>query len=186
VPAAFITFLAFFITFVASILYLYKRDQKWDRLASCSVEIGVIFCTIVLVTGPIWAKPIWNVWWTWDPRLMTTLILWFIYLAYLMLRGVVREHQRANLCAVFGIIGFINVPLTFLAIRLWRSIHPVLITPGGMNISIPMQHTLMLAFAAFCLLFFFLLIIRVRLEKIRMKTETTIYLIKENNAHLGV
>ena len=186
VPAAFLAFLAFFITFVASILYLYKRDQKWDRLASCSVEIGVIFCTIVLVTGPIWAKPIWNVWWTWDPRLMTTLILWFIYLAYLMLRGVVREHQRANLCAVFGIIGFINVPLTFLAIRLWRSIHPVVITPRGMNISIPMQHTLMLAFAAFCLLFFFLLISRVRLERIRMKTETTIYLIKENNAHLGV
>jgi heme exporter protein C len=186
VPAAFIAFLAFFITFVASILYLYKRDQKWDQLASCSVEIGVIFCTIVLVTGPIWAKPIWNVWWTWDPRLMTTLILWFIYLAYLMLRGVVREHQQATLCAVFGIIGFINVPLTFLAIRLWRSIHPVLITPRGLNISIPMQLTLMLAFAAFCLLFFFLLISRIRLERIRMKTETTIYLIKYNNAQLGV
>jgi heme exporter protein C len=123
VPAAFLSFLAFFITFIASILYLIKRDLKWDRIASCSVEIGVIFCTIVLITGPIWAKPVWNVWWTWDPRLTTTLILWFIYLAYLMLRGVVRENQQANLSAVFGIIGFVNVPITFFCSPLFDAAH---------------------------------------------------------------
>lgn len=75
VPAAFLAFSAFFITFLASIVYLYKKDQKWDVIAYCSAEVGVLFCTIVLITGPIWAKPVWNVWWTWDPRLTTTLIL---------------------------------------------------------------------------------------------------------------
>jgi ABC-type transport system involved in cytochrome c biogenesis permease subunit len=82
VPSAFLAYLAFFITFVASILYLYRKDSKWDTVAHCAVETGVIFCAIVLITGPIWAKPIWNVWWTWDPRLTTTLILWFTYVAY--------------------------------------------------------------------------------------------------------
>jgi heme exporter protein C len=170
-PAAFLAYLGFFITFIASILYLYKRDPKWDAIAFCSAEIGVIFCTIVLITGPIWAKSVWNVWWTWDPRLTTTLLLWFIYISYLMLRGVVGENQRANFSAVFGIIGFVNVPITFLAIRLWRSIHPVLITSQGINISEPMKHTLALTFLAFCLLFFCLLKSRIKLEKMKMDAE---------------
>jgi len=183
VPAAFLAFLGFFITFIASILYLYKRDHKWDVIAFCSAEIGVIFCTIVLITGSIWAKPIWNVWWTWDPRLTTTLILWFIYVAYLMLRGVVRENQRANFSAVFGIIGFVNIPITFLAIRLWRSIHPVLITSQSINISAPMKHTLALTFLAFCLLFFSLLKSRIKLEKMRMDTEMISACFEDNFHH---
>ena len=161
---------AFFITFVASILYLFKKEHKWDIIASCAVEIGLTFCTIVLITGPIWAKPIWNVWWTWDPRLTTTLILWLTYVVYLMLRGVVRENQRSNFSAVFGIMGFVNVPITFFAIRLWRTIHPVVITAKGLNISVPMKHTLLLTFIAFGLLFFSLLISRIRLEKMRVNT----------------
>jgi len=171
VPSAFLAFFAFLITFATSILYLYKRDHKWDVIASCSVEIGAVFCTIVLITGPIWAKPIWNVWWTWDPRLTTTLILWFTYVAYLMLRRVVGENQRSNISAVFGIIGFINIPITFLAIRLWRTIHPVVITTRGLGISPPMKHTLILTFIAFSFLFFSLLICRIRLEKIKMNTK---------------
>ena len=171
VPAAFLAFFAFFITFLASIVYLYKKDRKWDVIAYCSAEIGVLFCTIVLITGPIWAKPVWNVWWTWDPRLTTTLILWFIYLAYLMLRGVVRENQRANLSAVFGIIGFANVPITFFAIRLWRTIHPVIITSEGINISKPMKYTLLLTFCAFFLFFLSLLKNRIKLERLKIKTE---------------
>jgi heme exporter protein C len=169
VPSAFLAFFAFFITFIASILYLYKRNYRWDIIASSSAEIGVIFCTIVLITGPIWAKPIWNVWWTWDPRLTTTLILWFIYVAYLMLRRVAGENQRSNFSAVFGIFGFINVPITFLAIRLWRTIHPLVITGKGISISMPMKHTLIIAFVAFFLLFFWLLINRIRLENMRLK-----------------
>ena len=171
VPAAFLAFSAFFITFLASIVYLYKKDQKWDVIAYCSAEVGVLFCTIVLITGPIWAKPVWNVWWTWDPRLTTTLILWFIYLAYLMLRGVVRENQRANLSAVFGIIGFANVPITFFAIRLWRTIHPVIITSEGINISKPMKYTLLLTFFAFFLFFLSLLKNRIKLERLKINTE---------------
>ena len=179
-PSAFIAFLAFFMTFVASILFLVKRDDKWDLIALCSTEIGVIFCTIVLVTGPIWAKPVWNVWWTWDPRLTTTLILWFIYVAYLMLRGVVSDDKKANFSAVFGIIGFVNVPLTFFAIRLWRSIHPVLITSRGIQISAPMKLTLALTFIAFCLLFVFLLNSRINLEKMKRETETIHALFEES------
>jgi heme exporter protein C len=168
VPSAFLAYLAFFITFIASIIYLYRKDSKWDTVAHCAVETGVIFCTIVLITGPIWAKPIWNVWWTWDPRLTTTLILWFTYVAYLMLRRSVKENQRANLAAVFGIIGFINVPITFFSIRLWRTIHPVIITSRGLNMSWPMKFSLIITFIAFCFLFSSLLISRIRLERLKM------------------
>jgi heme exporter protein C len=171
VPAAFLAYLAFFITFIASIFYLYRKDSKWDTVAHCAVETGVIFCTIVLITGPIWAKPIWNVWWTWDPRLTTTLILWFTYVAYLMLRRAVKENQRANLAAVFGIIGFLNVPITFFSIRLWRTIHPVVITSRGLNMSGPMKLSLIITFTAFCFLFFSMLISRIRLERLRMRIE---------------
>lgn len=168
VPSAFLAYLAFFITFIASIIYLLRKDSRWDTVAHCAVETGVIFCSIVLITGPIWAKPIWNVWWTWDPRLTTTLILWFTYVAYLMLRRSVKENQRANLSAVFGIIGFINVPITFFSIRLWRTIHPVVITSQGLNMSWPMKFSLILTFIAFCFLFISLLISRIRLERTRM------------------
>ena len=171
VPSAFLAYLAFFITFIASIIYLYRRDPKWDTVAHCAVETGVIFCTIVLITGPIWARPIWNVWWTWDPRLTTTLILWFTYVAYLMLRRSVKENRRANLAAVFGIIGFINVPITFFSIRLWRTIHPVVITSRGLNMSGPMKFSLIITFIAFCFLFFALLISRIRLERLKMNIE---------------
>ena len=171
VPSAFLAYLAFFITFIASIIYLYRKDPKWDTVAHCAVETGVIFCTIVLITGPIWARPIWNVWWTWDPRLTTTLILWFTYVAYLMLRRSVKENRRANLAAVFGIIGFINVPITFFSIRLWRTIHPVVITSRGLNMSGPMKFSLIITFIAFCFLFFSMLISRIRLERLKMNIE---------------
>jgi heme exporter protein C len=181
VPAAFLAYLAFFITFIASIFYLYRKDSKWDTVAHCAVETGVIFCTIVLITGPIWAKPIWNVWWTWDPRLTTTLILWFTYVAYLMLRWAVKENQRANLAAVFGIIGFINVPITFFSIRLWRTIHPVIITSRGLNMSWPMKLSLIITFIAFCFLFFSLLITRIRLERLKMRIAEINEIMDERN-----
>ncbi len=162
---AFLSFFAFFIVFMASILYLYKRDIRWDILAHSSAEVGVIFCSLVLITGPIWARPIWNVWWTWDPRLTTTLILWFMYVSYLMIRKLLSYgSQRSNIASVFGIISFINVPITFLVIRMWRSIHPVVIGTSGVHISTPMLKTLLISLGAFCLLFFLLLRIRIRLE----------------------
>ncbi|MFB0507722.1 MAG: cytochrome c biogenesis protein [Thermodesulfobacteriota bacterium] len=179
VSSAFLSFFAFFIVFVASILFLYRRDRKWDILAQSSAEIGVIFCTLVLITGPIWAKPIWNVWWTWDPRLTTTLILWFIYVSYLMLRKMAGEGQRATFTAVFGIIGFINVPITFFAIRIWRTIHPIVIRSSGINITSPMLNTLIITLVAFTLLFFHLLMARMRLERIREGYEEMRALLEE-------
>ena len=171
VPAAFLAYLAFLITFIASVIYLLRKDSKWDIIAHCAVETGVIYCTIVLITGPIWAKPVWNVWWTWDPRLTTTLILWFTYVAYLMLRRSVKENQRANLSAVFGIIGFVNVPITFFSIRLWRTIHPVIITSRGFNMSQPMKLSLIVTMIAFCFMFFSILISRIKLERIKLRIE---------------
>ncbi len=185
-PSALLAYLAFFITFIASIFYLYRKDPKWDTVAHCAVEIGVIFCTIVLVTGPIWAKPIWNVWWTWDPRLTTTLILWFTYVAYLMLRRSVKENRRANLAAVFGIIGFINVPLTFFSIRLWRTIHPVIITSRGLNMSWPMKFSLIITFIAFCFLFFSLLTSRIRLERLKMEIAEINEIMDDMNLAKGI
>ncbi len=186
VPSAFLAYLAFFITFIASIIYLYRKDPKWDTVAHCAVETGVIFCTIVLITGPIWARPIWNVWWTWDPRLTTTLILWFTYVAYLMLRRSVKENRRANLAAVFGIIGFINVPITFFSIRLWRTIHPVVITSRGLNMSWPMKFSLIITFIAFCFLFFALLISRIRLERLKMNIEEIKEIMDDMNIAKGI
>jgi heme exporter protein C len=167
ISSAFLSFFAFFIVFVASILYLYRRDRKWDILAQSSAEIGVICCTLVLITGPIWAKPVWNVWWTWDPRLTTTLILWFIYISYLMLRKMAGEGQKAAFAAVFGIAGFINVPITFFAIRIWRTIHPIVIRSSGVSITSPMLYTLIITLLAFILLYFHLLNARIRLERMR-------------------
>lgn len=167
VSSAFLSFFAFFIVFIASIFHLYGRDQKWDILAQSSAEIGIIFCTLVLITGPIWAKPVWNVWWTWDPRLTTTLILWFIYVSYLMIRKMAGEGQRATFSAVFGIVGFINVPITFFAIRIWRTIHPVVIRSSGISITSSMLNTLIITLVAFTLLYFYLLKTRIRLERMR-------------------
>ncbi len=186
VPSAFLAYLAFFITFIASIFYLYRKDPKWDTVAHCAVETGVIFCTIVLITGPIWARPIWNVWWTWDPRLTTTLILWFTYVAYLMLRRSVKENRRANLAAVFGIIGFINVPITFFSIRLWRTIHPVVITSQGLNMSGPMKFSLIITFIAFCFLFVALLMSRIRLERLKMNIEEIKEIMDDMNIAKGI
>jgi heme exporter protein C len=139
-----------------------------------------------LVTGPIWAKPTWNVWWTWDPRLTTTLILWFTYVAYLMLRRSVKENQRANLSAVFGIIGFINVPITFFSIRLWRTIHPVIITSRGLNMSGPMKLTLIITVIAFCFLFFSLLVSRIRLERLKMRIAEINEIMDDMNVTEGI
>lgn len=162
---AFLSFFAFFIVFVASIIYLLKKDDRWDILAHSSAEVGVIFCSLVLITGPIWARPVWNVWWTWDPRLTTTLILWFMYVAYLMIRKFLTSgSQSSNIASVFGIISFVNVPITFLAVRMWRTIHPVVIDTSGVHISPPMLMTLLVSLGAFCLLFILLLRTRIRLE----------------------
>ena len=125
VPIAVMSFLAFFLVFVASIAYLVKRNPAWDRLAQASAEVGVVFVTLALITGVIWARPVWGVWWTWEPRLTTTLILWLIYVAYLMVRAYASNpSQGARYSAVVGIVGFVDVPFVYYSVIWWRSIHP--------------------------------------------------------------
>ncbi len=167
VPVAWLALLSFIIVFIGSILYLRKRESKWDILAHSSAELGIIFTTLALITGSIWAKPIWGVWWTWDePRLISTLVLWLIYLAYLMVRSFAGEESRgARFAAVVGIIGFIDIPFVILATSLWRGMHPKLIIFEG-GIAPPMLLTLQVSIAAFTLLYFSLLGRRIELRKV--------------------
>jgi heme exporter protein C len=131
-PSAFLSFLAFFVVFVASLAYLITRRWHWDWVGVAAAEIGVLFCAAVLVTGPLWAKPVWGIWWTWDARLTTTLILFLIYVGYLLLRlYVIDAGRRARLAAVFGILGFLDVPIVYMANRWWRTQHPAPVIAGG-------------------------------------------------------
>lgn len=170
VASAWTGFLAFGVVFVCSILFLWKKKEIFDSWAKCSAEIGVLFTTLVLLTGPMWAKPIWNTYWTWDPRLTTTLILWLIYIGYLLLRNMIASPEKAaRISAVYGIIGFVDVPIVYLSIRLWRTMHPgyVLIMGGeSSGLDSRMFQVLMLSLAAFTFLFLTLLLIRVDLEKL--------------------
>ncbi len=150
--AAWVGMVGFVITFIAGIIYLVRPNQKWDWLGAASAEVGLLLSIIATVTGSIWARPAWNTWWTWDVRLTTYTITILIYIAYLFLRGAIEDPvRRARFSAVYGIVGFISVPLTFLSIRLWQSIHPVVIgtaTPtsqGGMDMAPVMAVVLVLA-----------------------------------------
>jgi len=164
VPVAWVSFLAFFVTFIFSILYLWKRQAKWDAIACASVEVGVIFTTLVLITGPIWAKPVWGIWWTWDARLTTSLVLWLIYIAYLLVRSLANEPDKAaRYGAVIGIVGFIDVPIVFLTVNLWRTQHPTAIIFEG-GLTTPMLMTLMVCIAAFTVLYVLLVIQSAKLK----------------------
>ncbi len=169
VSFAWTSFLAFFVTFAASIMYLVRKKRFWDIVASSSVELGVTFSLIILTTGPIWARPVWGAYWTWDPRLVTTLILLFIYAAYLMLRQAIEEEtKRGKYSAVLGIIGFFDVPIVYLSVNLWsRTIHPDVIKPEGAALDPEMLVTLYTALAAVTLFYLFVLLRRIRLEELR-------------------
>jgi heme exporter protein C len=165
VPVAWVSLLAFLVLFISSILFLWRKEAKWDWLARSSGEIGLIFNTLVLVTGSIWAKPAWGTWWTWDARLTTALMLWFIYLAYHLARALAPEEWRgARFAAVVGIAGFVDVPIVALAIVLWRTQHPgPVIFEGGLTGS--MMFTLMMSLFAFTVLYVLLLIYGTRLRQ---------------------
>ncbi len=139
VPIATTAYLAFAFVFVSSIMYLRTKKEKWDIRAASASEVGVMFAILTLITGSLWARSAWGEYWvTWDVRLNTSLVLFLIYLSYLMVRQSIDEpEKRARLSAVFGIVGFIGVPLSFLSIRLWNraTVHPVVIGPGGGGIS---------------------------------------------------
>jgi heme exporter protein C len=171
VPLAINTFVAFGTVALASVLFLWKGTRVWDRVAHAAGEVGMVLCTLVLTTGPIWAKPIWGTWWTWDARLTTTLILWLIYAAYLMLRSVSGPgEQGARYAAILGIVGAIDIPIINRSVYWWRTIHPAVITTreGGTGLTDPaMRLTLLTCMLAFFLLFVWL--VWIRNENLRLR-----------------
>ncbi|MFW5998550.1 MAG: cytochrome c biogenesis protein [Halanaerobiaceae bacterium] len=169
---AWIGFLAFFVVFVLSIVYLKYRNLWINHLALASAELGTIFITMVLISGSFWARSIWNTWWTWDPRLTTTLILWFIYMAYILIQSGGKKEKRRRFSAVYGIIAFINVPLVYFSIRWWRTIHPLVISrSGGINLTLKMAITLIFSLFAFNLLYIYLLNLRYSIIKLNFQIE---------------
>jgi heme exporter protein C len=170
VASAWTALLAYFLIFLGSVGYLWKRSSSADDFAHAAGEIGFVFCTCVLVTGPLWAKPVWGIWWTWDARLTLTFVLWLLFVAYLMLRRYVIDPGRAALlAAVVGIIGFVDVPIDYMAIRWWRTQHPQPVIAGGEGSGLDprMWVTLLVTWGAFLCLFSYLLRQHLRLAGLR-------------------
>jgi heme exporter protein C len=174
VPSAWTGLTAFFVSFVANILYVWRRQLKWDWLGVSCAEVGLAFTTVVLVTGPIWAHPVWGIWWTWSPRLTSTFILWLLYVAYLLLRTLIEEpDRRALLSALFGIFAFVDVPLVFGSIRWWRDQHPQPVVMGepGSGMDPIMLKVLLFSWLAMLALMTLLIFQRYRLEAMRSDLE---------------
>ena len=167
VSSAWVGFFAFFVTFVAGIGYLARGERRWDIVAVSSVEVGLTFITMTVITGSLWARPTWNTYWTWEPRLTISAVQLLIYVSYVMLRAAIESPERkARFAAVYGIVAFVTVPLSWFAIRWWRTIHPDVLTSGeGMALESPMVHTLMFSITAFTLLYATLMRQRMRLER---------------------
>src|SRR5205814_6719871 len=166
VPIAWIGMLAFGVLAVASIGYLWKKDERWDWLARASAEVGTIFITLALITGSIWGRTTWGTWWTWDARLTTTLILWFIYIGYMMLRSYMgRTPASARSGAVLAIVGVIDVPIIYESVNWWRTLHPQaeVGTAGALPPAVVL--TLMISLTTFTLLYSFLMIQLYQLQR---------------------
>jgi len=186
VPSAFMMYAGFTVCFVSSILYLSKKEKKYDIWALCGAEVGLLFCTLVLLTGPIWAKPIWGTWWTWDAQLTLTLTLWLIFVAYLMLHSYSDDSlQSAKFRAVLGIIGFLDMPLIHYATKLWRTHHPEVIRGEEFGLPIDMKIAFYFCVFTFLMLFLALLFKRVSIEKARDELESLKAEIRDRKTILG-
>ena len=165
------TFTAFGVVAVASLLYLWRGGRMWDRLGRCAAEIGLVFCSLGLVTGSIWARPIWGTWWTWDPRLTLTLVLWMIYATYLLLRNLSTDpNQGSTFAAILGVSGIVDLFLINRAVYWWRGIHPAVLVnqKGGSGLADPsMKVTLVICLLGFFLLFVWLLRLRMRAARLQ-------------------
>ena len=166
-PSAFIgLYVAFGIVAVAGVLYLWLRDERLDRIAASAAEVGVVYMTVVLISGPLWGKPIWGTWWTWDARLTLTLFIWFVFVGYLILRGAIDDPgTRARYSAVLGVLGALLVPFIHLSVYLFRTLHPmpILLKPERPSLPNDMLATFAMSFVSLTLLFFALLRARYRL-----------------------
>lgn len=175
VPAAWLAFLSFAITFGASAGWLWKRRPRLDRIAAASAEVGVFFTGLAITVGSVWGKPVWGVWWTWDPRLVTTAMMFFVYLGYLALRRATLDPAvRARRAAVFGLLAFAQVPIVHMSVIWWRALHqpPTVLRPGDPTIDHVMLAALLLNVVAFTLVFLVLLRSRMRLAADREALET--------------
>ena len=172
-PSAISSYIAFIVIFIASILYLKTSNQKWDIIALSSAEIALVFCTVTLITGALWGKAEWDKYWRWeDLRLVTYLILWLILCAYLGLRNSITEpEKRARLASVFGIIGFVGVPMSYFSMYIWRTLHPVVVSPGGGGLNEQMRTALIMAFITMLLLYSYILHKRIVIEELEHKIE---------------
>jgi heme exporter protein C len=173
VPSAWTAFLLFFANFIASVVYLIKRNAAADAIAAATAEVGVVFCTVVLITGPIWARPVWGIWWTWDARLTTTLVLWLIYVSYLVLRRYSTGSQTPILAATLAIFGFVDVPIVYMTIRWFRTQHPSPVIGGGQNSGLDpsMWPPLLWNWLAFSMLAIILVVARYRLQRMEEDVE---------------
>jgi heme exporter protein C len=169
VASAWIAALAFGVVFVGSIVYLVNRSMKWDALAGASAEVGLLFTTVVLVTGMLWGKAIWGVYWTWEPRLTSVLVLWLLYLAYVAIRMYVPEPtQRARFSAVLGIVAFLDVPIVYLSVKWWRTLHPeqVIVTDKGPQLPASMLVALMVGLVAMTLVYAYFVRMRLTINSL--------------------
>ena len=171
VPSAWTAFLLFSINFVASVWYLMRRNPVADMVAVTTAEVGVVFCTVVLVTGPLWARPVWGIWWTWDIRLTSTLVLWLIYVSYLVLRRFSSSSQTPVLAAALAVFGALDVPLVYFSIWFFRTQHPQPVIGGGGSIDPRMLHVLLINWLAFLGFAFLVCWSRYRLEALRREVE---------------
>jgi len=173
VPSAWTAGVLFLVNFLASIAYLMSRNPKADALAVAAAEVGVVFCTIVLVTGPIWARPVWGIWWTWDLRLTLTLVLWLIYVSYLLLRRFSTSGQTPVMAAVLAIFGTLDIPLVYFSIWFFRTQHPQPVIGGGGSIDPRMLHAFFVNLIAFTCFGALICWARYRLEVLRREVEET-------------
>jgi heme exporter protein C len=176
-PSILTAYLSFFLVFIGSCLYLWKREKRDDNLAHSAAELGVLFTALTIIEGSIWGKPTWGVWWTWDARLTLTAILLLIYSGYLILRSLIEDEDRAALsAAVLGIIGFLDIPLIHMSVYWWRTLHqpPSILRPDKLpweNVHPAMLTALAINFVGFLLLYFYLLSLRLRLGEVRSETK---------------
>ena len=174
VPSALVAYLAFGIVALCSLGYLWLRDERLDAIAVCAAELGVIFTSIVLTTGPLWGKIAWGAWWVWDARLSFTLLLWFIYVGYFVLRGATEDPERGKrFAAVLGIVGAVDIPLIHMSVQWFRTQHPkpVVLKPEGPTAAPEMVQTLLVNMLALTLLFFSLLLARYVVERLARRLE---------------
>jgi heme exporter protein C len=172
VSSAWTGFVAFTMVFIGSVAYLKTRALKWDWLSVASAEVGVVFFSIVLVTGPIWAKPVWGIWWTWDARLTSSFLLWVLFVSYLILRTLVDEpERRALVAAVFGIFATLDIPLVYFSIWWFRTQHPQPVIGDGGSLDPRMWRVLLLSWAAMLWVMALLILVRYRLEATRAEVD---------------